>query len=157
MAARSGKIRDWAEIRAFRGLLRAHARAQELHRVALAKIGLTITELDLLLALGNSEGKRMSDLATAMITSPGNVTRLCTALEERGLVRRTRSATSDREVIASLTAAGQRRFEEIFQPVATFTADMMGSALDEEELRQLGDLLEKLQRATAPAEIRVKK
>jgi DNA-binding MarR family transcriptional regulator len=115
-------------------------------------LGLNLTELDLLLGLGNSEGTRMGDLANMLITSPANVTRLCASLEKRGLVQRRRSEESDRVVLASLTEEGDRLFKEYFPRTANYTLATVNSALTEEECDQLSDLLDKLRSAKGPEE-----
>src|SRR4051812_40809572 len=108
-----GPVREWPQIRALRLLLRAHARVVETHRRYLeATHGLLMTEFDMIAALGNTKGLRMGELAGAMITSPGNVTRVAQALEKRGLVERKRSPHSDREVLARLTRAGEEFFRK---------------------------------------------
>jgi DNA-binding MarR family transcriptional regulator len=96
-ASERGPVRDWPQIRALRLLLRAQARLVEEHRRHLeAKHALLMTEFDMIAALGNTKGLRMGELASAMITSPGNVTRVAQALEKRGLVARERAPNSDR-------------------------------------------------------------
>jgi DNA-binding MarR family transcriptional regulator len=83
------------------------ARVVETHRRYLeATHGLLMTEFDMIAALGNTKGLRMGELADAMITSPGNITRVAQALEKRGVVERKRSPRSDRDVLARLTRAG---------------------------------------------------
>jgi DNA-binding MarR family transcriptional regulator len=140
-----GPVRDWPQIRALRLLLRAHARIVEDHRRHLeAKHGLLMTEFDMIAALGNTKGLRMGELASAMITSPGNVTRVAQALEKRGLVERKRAPHSDREVLARLTPAGDDFFRKNFVAVASFSRDYIDSALSTAEQKHLLELLGKL-------------
>ena len=141
----SPPVKDWPQIRAFRMLLRAHARLSEEHRHRIGAFdGLAISEFDMLAALGNTSGLRMRELAEKMITSPGNVTRVAQALERRGLVVRQRAEHSDREVIAKLTPAGERQFHEHFLEIANFTCGLFDRALTVEETKQLTRLLGKL-------------
>jgi DNA-binding MarR family transcriptional regulator len=116
-------------------------------------VDLNLTQLDLLLALGNTEGMRMGDLATALITSPANVTRLCASMEERGFVQRRRSEESDRVVVARLTPEGEAAFQELFPRAARFTQSTIASVLDDEECAQLSTLLEKLATARGPEQV----
>jgi DNA-binding MarR family transcriptional regulator len=142
----STRVKDWPQIHAFRALLRVHARLVEEHRRHLTQEhGLVLTEFDMIAALGNTQGLRMGDLATAMITSPGNVTRVAQALQKRGLVERARADHSDREVIARLTSAGEEFFRKHFVEVASFTRALMDSGLTVAEQTQLAGLLDKLQ------------
>jgi DNA-binding MarR family transcriptional regulator len=140
-----GPVREWPQIRALRLLLRAHAHVVEEHRRFLEDThGLLMTEFDMIAALGNTKGLRMGELAGAMITSPGNVTRVAQALEKRGLVERKRSPHSDREVLAKLTAAGDEFFRKHFVGVATFSSNYMDGALSRAEQKQLAELMGKL-------------
>ena len=141
----SPPVKDWPQIRAFRMLLRAHARLSEEHRHRIGALdGLVISEFDMIAALGNTSGLRMRELAEKMITTPGNVTRVAQALEHRGLVVRQRAEHSDREVIAKLTPAGERHFYEHFLEIASFTRGLFDSVLTVEETKQLARLLDKL-------------
>ena len=125
--------------------MRAQARIVEEHRRYLGdNHDLLMTEFDMIAALGNTKGLRMGELAGAMITTPGNVTRVAQALEKRGLVGRERSPTSDREVLARLTPAGDEFFRKHFLGVATFSSALMDNALSTAEQRQLTELLRKL-------------
>lgn len=86
----------------------------------------------------------MGALAQALITSPGNVTRVAQTLEKRGLVERARSPHSDREVVARLTPAGEAYFRKHFMKVVAFTVGYMDQRLSTAEQTQLAELLAKL-------------
>jgi MarR family transcriptional regulator, organic hydroperoxide resistance regulator len=63
-------------------------------------------------ALGALEGEEempAGRLAAAADLAPGSVTQMLDALEERGMVRRIRSATDRRVVMVALTDAGRER------------------------------------------------
>jgi MarR family 2-MHQ and catechol resistance regulon transcriptional repressor len=138
-------VRERPQIRALRALIRAHARVVDDQRRHIEDThGLLMTEFDMIAALGNTEGLRMGELANAMITTPGNVTRVAQALEKRGLVERRRAPHSDREVLASLTPAGEEFFRKHFHGVVGFTSDYMDAALSTAEQVQLAGLLGKL-------------
>lgn len=144
-SGRKGPVREWPQIRAMRGLMRSYARIAEAHRRYLgAKHELLMTEFDMIAALGNTDGLNMSRLASAMITTPANVTRVAQALEKRGLIERKRAPHSDREVLARLTPAGDAFFRDHFLEVATFASDLMDRGLQVSEQRQLAELLDKL-------------
>jgi len=138
-------VRDLGQVRMIRALTQASEHFSEVHKGVVKKEGLTLSEFDVLAALGNTEGLRMSDLARAMLlsSSPSNATRVCTALEKRGLVQRRRSASSDREVIARLTPAGQAKFEACFGQVVQAHVDFIDSALTPEEQGEVTRLLSK--------------
>lgn len=103
-----------------------------------------MVEFDLLSALGNTEGMRMKDLADVMITTAPNLTRVCDAMEAKGLVERRRSPQSDREVVARLTPEGQKLFEELFPLTVNESARILDEALSKDELVTLSGLLDKL-------------
>jgi DNA-binding MarR family transcriptional regulator len=150
-APATGPVRNRPQVRALRLLLRAHARVVADHRHHIEeKHGLLLTEFDMVAALGNTQGLRMGELAGALITSQGNVTRVAQALEKRGLVERRRAEHSDREVVARLTPAGEEFFRKHFLAVVAFTSDYMDRALSTAEQKQLADLLGKLLGAPTP-------
>lgn len=138
-------VRDRPAVRAFRTLWRGYAHVSELHKKRVMAItGLTVSEFDMVAALGNTDGLRMGELALQMITSPANVTRVAVAMQKKGLVERRRSEHSDREVVAFLTEAGERHFDEHFEHVVSVTMDLFSSALSDRELATFAKLCTKL-------------
>jgi MarR family 2-MHQ and catechol resistance regulon transcriptional repressor len=139
-----GPPRDWPEIRLLRVIMRVNAALREHHRRFLEPQEVSMSDFDFLAALGNTGGLRMRELAHAMITTPSNVTRVCSDMEARGLAKRERSPESDREVIARLTPAGQKLFEKLFIPVANASCEAIDPHIDEDEQRKAAAILEKL-------------
>jgi DNA-binding MarR family transcriptional regulator len=76
-------------------------------RDALARHGLTIDMWRVLVALSNGGGKRQIDLAAMTSIEASTVSRLVTKLVGMNLVSRSRSRTSNREVIVQLSSKGQ--------------------------------------------------
>lgn len=138
--------RTWVQLRALRALLHAAERFRDAHYPLLSEADVSFPELDIILTLGNTQGMRMKDIAGRMMasSSTSNVTRLCIALEKRGLLIRRRSPESDREVIASLTEDGDRLFKELFPKVIAFVRTYADEALPEKELETLHGLLVRL-------------
>lgn len=136
--------RDRPQIRLLRAIMRANAALRDAHKERMNELGVSLTEFDFLAALGNTDGLRMKDLARAMITTPSNVTRVCAAMEKKGLAVRERSAESDREVIARLTPVGEERFRELFPLVLEFSSRTIDELLTEDEQRTAGDILDRL-------------
>src|SRR5262245_56950024 len=96
-------VREWPQVRVFRELLRADAWvSSQVRDFVETEVGLSVSEFDMLVELGNQAGVRMSDLATRMVVSPGSVTRVAQSLAAKGLVTRQRAEHSDREVLARL-------------------------------------------------------
>jgi DNA-binding MarR family transcriptional regulator len=74
---------------------------------ALEGAHLTIGMWRLMLVLSNHGGTRQVDLANLTSVEVSNVSRLVTRLTHAGLVSRSRSTTSNREVVVELTAKGK--------------------------------------------------
>jgi DNA-binding MarR family transcriptional regulator len=97
------------EMEAWLAFLKAHAEVTALlDRELLDEHGISLAGYEVLAFLSRAEGRRMrmSDLAGAVLISPGAVTRRVEALEARGLVTRSRSTDDARVVEAVLTKAG---------------------------------------------------
>ena len=97
------------EMEAWLAFLKAHAQVTALlDRELLDEHGISLAGYEVLAFLSRAEGRRMrmSDLAGAVLISPGAVTRRVEALERQGLVTRSRSLDDARVVEAALTEAG---------------------------------------------------
>jgi DNA-binding MarR family transcriptional regulator len=97
------------EMEAWLAFLKAHAKVTALlDRELLDEHGISLAGYEVLAFLSRAEGRRMrmSDLAGAVLISPGAVTRRVEVLERRGLVTRSRSLDDARVVEAALTEAG---------------------------------------------------
>ena len=144
---RKTPVRTWPGVRVFRELLRARARVMQRTREFVEKeTGLSVTEFDMLVELGNQVGVRMSDLAVKMVVSPANVTRVAQSLEAKGIMLRERAKHSDREVLGRLTPDGQALFERHFPKATAFMTGLMDERLTAPEQVKLAELLEKLSR-----------
>ena len=92
-------------------------------RVALARLsrrlrrhelaGLTPTQLAALATIGKTGPMRLGDLAAAEGIAPSTLTRLVTALEEAGYVRRCADPSDARASTLTITAHGQDALERI--------------------------------------------
>jgi MarR family transcriptional regulator, organic hydroperoxide resistance regulator len=74
---------------------------------ALAPHGLSIAMWRVMAALASSGGQRQIDLADLTSIDASTLSRLVSRLMRTGIVTRTRSASSNREVIVRLSAKGQ--------------------------------------------------
>jgi len=86
-------------------------------RAALAKHALGIDMWRVLAALADNGGQRQIDLAGATSIEASTVSRIVTRLTRDGLVTRTRSATSSREVVVQLSPKGRALVRRLI-PVA---------------------------------------
>ena len=92
----------------FRNLMRArHVMHQKASTVAESN-GLHAAEMNAIDILGKFGPISMGRLARETFISPSNTTNTVKKLERAGLVKRSRSKNSDREVTVSLTADGRR-------------------------------------------------
>jgi len=138
-------------VRAYVKLMRASRSVLARVEPALAKRGLTPTQLGVLEALLHKGAMTHRELGRKVLTSAGNMTDVVDKLEARGLVRRVRGAADRRQVRVELTDPGRRLIEDLFPRHAADIARTMAGLADD-ELRQLGVLLRKLGIAAAQAE-----
>jgi DNA-binding MarR family transcriptional regulator len=80
--------------------------AEQFGEDALARHGLSIAEWRVLAALASAGQQRQIDLADLTSIEASTLSRLVTRLVRMGLVTRTRSANSNREVVVRLSAKG---------------------------------------------------
>ena len=80
--------------------------AEQFGQEALAPHGLSIAMWRVTAALASTGGQRQIDLADLTSIDSSTLSRLVTRLVRAGLVTRTRSATSNREVVIKLSAKG---------------------------------------------------
>jgi DNA-binding MarR family transcriptional regulator len=103
---------DERELRAWRGMLRAHAALTKALDADLeAAHGLPLSSYEVLMYLNDAEGRkmRMRDLAASVILSRSGLTRLADRLEREGLIRRESCDDDARGAYAVLTPAGAEK------------------------------------------------
>jgi DNA-binding MarR family transcriptional regulator len=89
---------------------------------------------------------RMSDLAEALRVDPSTATRAVQRLVKTGLAERHASSEDGRVVMVSATETGRSRHASIAVTRRAFMQAML-QPFDDDERRQLADLLERLVRA----------
>ena len=102
------------ELRAWRGLLRAHARlVKALDAEMVADHGLGVTSYEVLMYLADApEGQmRMHELASSVLLSRSGLTRLVDRLERDGLIERCACGSDARGAYAVLTTQGRRKLD----------------------------------------------
>ena len=100
---------DERELRAWRGMLRAHAALTKALDADLDSAhGLPLSSYEVLLYLNDAPEKRMRmrDLAASVILSRSGLTRLADRLEREGLIRRESCSSDARGAYAVLTPDG---------------------------------------------------
>src|SRR3954451_16132347 len=111
----SSELLSERELRAWRGLLKAHATlVKALDAELVADHGLGITSYEVLLHLAEADAgrMRMHDLASSVLLSRSGLTRLVDRLERDGLLRREACDSDARGAYAALTDGGRRRLAE---------------------------------------------
>src|SRR5947209_6105526 len=101
-------------MRLTRALVEAYDRWREADARQIQGYGLRPSEFDVLVHLGVEQPQNMSQLAQRTLLTKSNCTRVMRCLEAKGLAQRERGAESDREVLASLTPAGEETFQRVY-------------------------------------------
>jgi DNA-binding MarR family transcriptional regulator len=114
MASVSNDLRplDATELRAWRGLLRAHAMlVKRLDAELESAHGLPLTSYEVLLHLADADGRkmRMCDVAESVLLSRSGLTRLVDRLERDGYVERVSCPDDARGAYARLTDEGRAK------------------------------------------------
>src|SRR3954452_6530005 len=135
------------EMRAWRGLVRAHAcLVKRLDARLEAEHGVPLSSYDVLNRLADTEGGklRMHDIAAAVMLSRSGLTRLVDRLERDGLVERCSCENDARGAYAVITDAGRRRLAEAKVTHRAGIRSLFVEHYSEAELEQLAPLLERL-------------
>jgi DNA-binding MarR family transcriptional regulator len=145
---------DERELRAWRGMLRAHAALTKALDAQLdAAHRLPLSSYEVLLFLNDAEGgrMRMRDLAASVILSRSGLTRLADRLEREGLIRRESCPSDARGAFAVLTPEGA---EKLAVARATHLAGVRSLFLEhfsDDELDALGDAWDRVAPGIASA------
>jgi len=114
-----------------------------LHRqsdAAFSQYGVTADQFVLLATLARGEALTQRELAVRMPSDPSTVRAMLVLLEQRGLVRRDAHPTDGRARTAALTAAGRRKFRQLWGAGESIRTQMV-SSLNTEEANTLVRLL----------------
>lgn len=135
------------ELRAWRGLLRAHASlAKRLDAELEERHGLPMSSYEVLHFLAGSErGRmRMCDLAEQAQMSRSGLTRLVDRLEREGLLERCSCEHDARGAYACLTTVGQQRLCEARSTHRSVVREHFLSRFSAQELSSLAELWERI-------------
>ena len=110
---------------------------------------LSLNEYDVLFNLSGQPRHRLRlrDLNRHLLLTQPSVSRLVDRLVGRGLVRKESDPGDGRGTVVCLTSEGFRLFRRVAVVHARSIAEQVGGALDEDELRTLAALCEKLRAA----------
>jgi DNA-binding MarR family transcriptional regulator len=139
---------DDRELRAWRGLLRAHAAlTKALDNQLEAGHGLPLMSYEVLMQLADADERRMRmrDLASSVILSRSGLTRLVDRLQREGLIDREQCASDARGAYAVLTESGRARLREAQPLHRESVRQRFLSRFSDDELRELAVFWARLQ------------
>lgn len=107
---------------------------------------MSLNEYDVLfnLSLQPERRARLRDINQLVLLSQPSVSRLIDRLVARGYVSKHPDPTDKRGTIVAITDAGFTQYREVARLHMQTITDLMGSALDDDELKQLERLTAKL-------------
>jgi DNA-binding MarR family transcriptional regulator len=108
------------------------------YRPILDKLGLTYTQYVTLVALGEEDDQRVSDLGDKLFLESNTLTPILKKLEQLGLVDRRRDPADERQVRVNVTPAGRKLQQQV-----------EGSAAELIEATGLGDDFAKVQQTVS--------
>lgn len=126
-----------------RELVRAYQAFKSYDDAHIRQLGLTSSQYDIIVTLGNTPGMTFNKLAEKTLTTKGELTGIIDRLEKKGLVRREVPPADRRSFLAVLTPAGEQLFAQIF-PVHVAYLKQRFEKLNEQELEEIRAVLEKL-------------
>lgn len=134
-------------LEAWKDLLKAHALlTRELDEELRERHSVTLGDFDVLinLATASGQGRRMCELANAVLLSPSGLSRRVDRLERAGLVQRERAADDARNIEAGLTPAGNRLLGALQDTHLTGVKERFVDRFSADELETLHELLGRL-------------
>jgi MarR family transcriptional regulator, organic hydroperoxide resistance regulator len=117
--------------------------ADQFGEEALARHGLSIAMWRVMAALSANGSQRQIDLAELTSIDASTLSRLVTRLTRTGLATRTRSASSNREVVVALSAKGSALMAQLIPLAKAIEADA-NAGLSPEELSALKRALRRM-------------
>ena len=113
---------------------------------------MSLNEYDVLFNLSRAPGRhlRLKDLNQHVLISQPSVSRLVDRLAARGWVEKSHDPLDGRGTIVQLTPSGFQEFRRAALPHMEAITDRVGGTLDDDELRQLIALCDRLREAQGP-------
>ena len=146
MTDRDATLKLWVVLNRAHSALVAHAEAD------VTRHGLSLAEFAALEALYHKGPLLVGELQRAVLKSSGGITYVVDRLRDKGLVRRRPCEEDRRAIYAELTGEGEALLDRIF-PLHAESLSAAAGGLSLEEKQQATDLLRRLGRAAAEAEL----
>ncbi len=136
---------------AWEALYRAQVTVLRRLRVVFPEDDLSLSEYDVLFNLARMPGHaaRIRDLNRRLLLTQPSVSRLIDRIAARGFVTKSDDPRDARGTVVTLTAEGYAVFRRVGTEHAASIAELM-SVLDDDELRELGRLSDKLRNGVDP-------
>lgn len=134
--------RDWDASRVIVSMLRADSKAAQALERELGEADLSLPQFNVLMVLASSPEARMPtfELNAQLVSTPPNTSWLSDRMQERGLVRKSRSPDDGRVVILELTERGWAALGKAAPLVFDAERELL-QRFSRAELRTLGELL----------------
>ena len=137
--------RHWGASKVVVGILRADSKAAQAIERALAEVGLTLPQFNVLMVLAASPSGSLPlfDLNTQLVSTPPNTTWLTNRMQERRLVIKKRDPEDGRVVLLELTEIGWKALGDA-APLVFDAEKQLLAGFNRSEIATLGDLLSRL-------------
>lgn len=134
--------RDWDASRVVVSMLRADSKAAQALERELGEADLSLPQFNVLMVLASSPEARMPtfELNAHLVSTPPNTSWLSDRMQERGLVKKSRSPDDGRVVILELTEKGWRALGKGAPLVFEAERELL-EGFSRSELKTLGELL----------------
>jgi DNA-binding MarR family transcriptional regulator len=99
---------------ALRELVRTYQAFDAFSGQHIRKLGLTMSQFDVIATLGNTAGMSCRDIGEKTLMVKGTLTGVLDRLEKKQLITRSENPQDKRSVLVQLTPEGQRVFENAF-------------------------------------------
>jgi DNA-binding MarR family transcriptional regulator len=140
------KPKDWLPLELRAAYLALHRSSD----MQFAKLGVTADQFVLLATRARGHALTQRELAARMPSDPSTVRAMLVLLEERGLVSRNTHPTDGRARTVALTAAGLRKYRQVWK-AGQAIRDQMVSSLSAAETKSLVELLRRVSESFADA------
>ena len=134
--------RDWDASRVVVSVLRADSKAAQALERALGQADLSLPQFNVLMVLASAPEAMLPifELNAQLVSTPPNTSWLSNRMQERGLVRKTKSPDDGRVVILELTEKGWRALSKAAPAVFESERELLKD-FSRAELKTLGKLL----------------
>ena len=134
--------RDWDASRAVVSVLRADSKAAQALERALGKADLSLPQFNVLMLLASTTDGTLPifELNAGLVSTPPNTSWLSNRMQERGLIRKSKSPEDGRVVLIEITEQGWRALAKAAPLVFDSERELL-KGFSRSEVKTLGELL----------------